>query len=225
MRFIEDEFWTQTRLLCVCVYVYVQWRMHWCVERVWPTVIHQVWRLSNLPAGSLLGCCVASLPPGHMQALSGVELLGFGRLEPLIMSCFSSDLRDGFHASLHSTPCLHENWFWFLPTIVGQRNSCLLLWFASGKKQKAGRSEISWCWGCFGGLAASFRGKSLAWQSPWRSHFLRSKPSPPSSAALDPCLVLLQEDDMKLSPHHGHPLNESASPACLGVLHPSNGKG
>lgn len=59
-----------------------------------------------------------------MQALSGVELLGFGRLEPLIMSCFSSDLRDGFHASLHSTPCLHENWFWFLPAIMGQRNSC-----------------------------------------------------------------------------------------------------
>lgn len=71
-----------------------------------------------------LGCCVASLPPGHMQAPSGVELLGFGRLEPLIMSCSSSDLRDGFHASLHSMPCLHENWFWFPPTIMGQRNSC-----------------------------------------------------------------------------------------------------
>ena len=163
-----------------------------------------------------------------MQAPPGVELLGFGRLEPLIMSYSSSDLRDGFHASLHEMTlemafmlCLA-----FMKIASGfHQPSWVREILASEKKQKAGRSEISLCQCCFRWLVASFSGKSLAWQSPWRSHFLRSKPSPSCSVILDPCLVLLQEEGKTLSPYHGHPLNESASPACLSVLHPSNGKG
>lgn len=73
---------------------------------------------------SWLLCSIPSPGAYDMQAPPGVELLGFGRLEPLIMSYSSSDLRDGFHASLYSMPCLHENCFWFPPAVMGQRNSC-----------------------------------------------------------------------------------------------------